>query len=675
MRTGDIVTAEGGRSFTVGEMLGRGLWGTSWLVRDGAGREGVLKVALDPSDVPTDAPVPDGLFAACRAAAGELAEVYGKNHPWLPRLDAVVKTTAGVPGVVLARYPNTLKRKIAGGITLSEGVPLLLVVARLIDESGVPHGDLRPSNVFVNDRGDAVLADPMPVAILPFRARLSELAGHERDEFLPPEAVDRTGPGLDTYALCAMLYRIAMIGAVGAGRDPRREERVPLPRDGLDKVELAGLRDRVLSRLKDDRANPRFAPRMSERMGSLLNRGLSKDTEPSPPYRFSDLAALRPRLDEVAELIDPRVEDVGHLLLAPNAKNSVFQGGEPATFSVTIACSPGVQGHEDVVCGLQITDLDASGDARVKVPDTKFSVKAHHSGRQRFDFVVPELHPGRYRLNVAFSIRDGREEPKVATGEFEIRPPPGYVPPGEDPPSSPAPLSLPPRSGASFPSSVGAVGTGDGPSAPGADVVRLFGSGPASDPGSDGFPRPIAPSSPGVDAPAVAPAVPREVDSGDRDGDTAPANVGARPVIAEIEVDPTTGSGEPVSASGSTPPAIALTPSLGRSPPTGPTLAPAMAPVDPPSGGVSLGGWARQVDVDDGAPAGLNEPYVPGPIGGEDLPSFGGEAPAAGPSTAAVWIEKAIDLVRKDTYTAFMVFLVLALGFILFCFFIATVLT
>lgn len=469
-----------------------------------------------------------------------------------------------------------------------------------------------------------------------------------------------------------MLYRIAMIGPVGAARDPRREERVPLPRDGLDKVELAGLRDRVLSRLKDDRANPRFAPRLSERMGSLLNRGLSKDTEPSPPYRFGDLASLRPRLDEVAELIDPRVEDVGHLLLAPTAKNGVFQGGEPATFSVTIACSPGVQGHEDVVCGLQISDLDASGDARVKVPETKFSVKAHHSGRQRFDFVVPEIPPGRYRLNVAFSIRDGREEPKVATGEFEIRPPAGYVPPGEDPPSSPAPLSLPPRFGGGRADPVAASGTGDGPSAPGADVVRLFGSGPASDPGTDGFPRPIAPSSPGVEAPVAATPVSRP----DRDRDTIPANSSARPIAVEIEVDPTTGSGDAGSDAGIAPPAIALMPSLGRSPPTGPTLAPAATPIEPPSISINPAGWSRQVDVDDGAPVGMNGPYVPGPAGGEDLPSFGGDAPSSlAPSAVSVWVEKAIDLVRKDTYTAFMVFLVLALGFILFCFFLATVLS
>lgn len=671
MKTGDIVTAGSagvGRPYTLGEVLGRGLWGMTWTARDSVGREYVVKVPLEPGDFPADAAVPDALIDACRAAAQETAALYAQGHPWYPRLEGTGFTHTGGTALVLARYPQSLKRRIAGAIAMSEAVILLQRTLSLLQQAGRRHGDLRPSNVLLTDRGDPILSDPLPHALVPHLHRLSELCGYERDEYLPPEG---SSPSSDTFALCAMLYRVAMIGPVGAARDVKREDRVAIPRAGLDKVELATVKDRALTRLKDDKANPRFAPRLAERLAALLNRGLSKETDPSPPYRFADPSALDPRLSEVAELVDPKVDDVGHMLLAASAKNGVFQGGEPATFSVTIACSPGVQGHEDVVCGLQITDLDAPGDGRVRVPETRYGVKPHPSGRLRFDFTLPSIPPGRYRLNVAFSIRDGREEPKVAAGEFEVRPPPGYVPPAEDPPSVPAALSLPQR-GVAAPLS---PADHDGPSLPGAEVVNLFRAAPAARGGD--FPRPLAPS-PHEFEPSAPPEAPADVH------DTVPAGslrVAPPPVEAEVEFDPTTGAGDddevappPVVA----PPPLAIVPNVRPSsgPSTSPTIAPpASSPEDPPSTDTPPS-WSRPADVDDAHPGAGHDPFLTGGHGaGEDLPSFGGgDHSPKGPSTLSVYVEKLIDLVRRDTYTAFMVFLVVTLGFILFIFALITLL-
>ena len=67
MKTGDHVQDGNGRSFQVGQLLGRGLWGKCYLVRDAAdGSEWVLKVPLGEDDLPRD---PPRLAEAPRAAA------------------------------------------------------------------------------------------------------------------------------------------------------------------------------------------------------------------------------------------------------------------------------------------------------------------------------------------------------------------------------------------------------------------------------------------------------------------------------------------------------------------------------------------------------------------------------------------------------------------------------
>jgi hypothetical protein len=660
MKTGDAVTDAQGRSWTLGEMLGRGLWGTSWAVRDAQGRELVLKIALSEADLPADAPVPDGMLAACRQAALEQADLLKRQaFPWLPRLEQQLEVQ-GVPALLFPRYPSSLKRRMAGGVGVADTIALLMRVVKLLEESGSkPHGDLRPSNVLINDRGEPVLSDVLTPALVPWRARLGELAS-DREDWHPPEADSQPPrPVWDTWALCLMLWRAASAQPAVA-RDGRREEpRVQLPRQGLDKVEIASLRDRVLARLKDERANLRFAPRLSERLGTLLNRGLSRETEPSPPYRFLDPAALRPRLEEVAELVDPRVTDVGHLLLGSNAKSAVFQGGETAAFSVTIGVSSGVSGHEDVAIGVAVHDLDAPDQGRVPVPDTRYSVKAHPSGRLRFDFSLPGLPPGRYRVNVAFTIKDGHHDPLVAQGEFEVRPPPGYVPPPEEP-AGPVPLQLP-RRNTEAPADEQAAEPQPKPLAA------------RGDPDADVFPLPLAPSSPGfADGPS---------DPGD-----APA-----PVEVEVEIEATVGpstsppfAGRAGSEPGVAPPMLVM-PRIAPPPSASPTIAPASQPDEPltrPSDAPPPG-WnppiapaprplASPVDYDDvAADPNSHGGFVPGPSGGEDLPSWGGAERSTSGGTGfpvGAWIERGIEYVRRDTYTAFMLILGGMLGMLIVVF-------
>ena len=73
MKTGDHVTNGRGRSFQVGQLIGRGLWGKCYLAREEpSGSEWVLKVPLGADDLPSD---PPRLAEACREIAREQARL------------------------------------------------------------------------------------------------------------------------------------------------------------------------------------------------------------------------------------------------------------------------------------------------------------------------------------------------------------------------------------------------------------------------------------------------------------------------------------------------------------------------------------------------------------------------------------------------------------------------
>ena len=88
MNTGDTFTDSQKRSWRVGQSLGRGLWGSSWVVHDDDGRERVLKAALRGDEPGSDTTLPAEVITACDAAAREQAALL-REPPLacLPRLD------------------------------------------------------------------------------------------------------------------------------------------------------------------------------------------------------------------------------------------------------------------------------------------------------------------------------------------------------------------------------------------------------------------------------------------------------------------------------------------------------------------------------------------------------------------------------------------------------------
>lgn len=442
MKTGDVVRDPNGQAYQVGPVLGRGLWGKSYAVRVGdGGEELVLKAPLTRQDFRGEVPASDELLNACREALVEQGRVLEQAAvPFLPRLHARFTTTAGVPVLVMPRYASTLDQRMSRGVGLAEVLSTLLQaleqVRQLPGGSGL-HGNLKPSNILLNERGDVFLADLVTPAWAKFAGRLHAIA-NEPVPYLPPELIGSLAeasftPCADTYAAGMILCRTVLTAR--DGDDPAPPE---LPVKGLDKAALLDLKDRVRTRMKEEDSNPRFHVRLAERVAALLNRALSYETSPSPPYRFNRIEDLIPRMEEVQALIRPQITAVGKALLSRPPAVDTFETGEEITFSVSVGASLGVEAHEEISCGIAV--FDQAGE-RLRDLETAYTVDRHPSGRFRFLFRLPELTPGGFLCRVAFAIRDSGHPPSTTEVGFTVQAAPGYVPP-ETPPA-PDPGALP----------------------------------------------------------------------------------------------------------------------------------------------------------------------------------------------------------------------------------------
>lgn len=620
MHTGDTVTDSLGRNWTVGASLGRGLWGSTWLLRGEDDSERVLKVAHARTDFPRDARLPDGLERACAQCVDEQASLLRKaTHPFLPRLEDRILVT-GRPALILPRYRGTLAQRLADGASLGNIARLLATVAdhaQALQVAGEVHGNLRPSNILLKEDGQPVLSDALTPTAQAWRQRLQLLSGN-RSVHLPREAAELPTVGWDTFAICACLYHAAT-WQPGTG-EPRRMGELITPTEGLDKVEMASLRDRCLRRLKAEDANPRFASQVAERIASLLNRGLSREVEPSPPYRFNRPEDLRERIAEAASLIHPHVESVGKVLFPSNAPDGVYVHTEPVAFTVTVAVTDGVGGHEQVAAGLRLLDLDAPDRRRVRVSDASFDVKPHPSGRLRYHFSLRDLPPGRYELEVAFSIQDSGDAPKPARAEVVVRPSAGYVPPVEEAAHQPGALSLPTREEREQ--------QREDPIA--LDARRI--------------PTPIAPTA-SLDLDHTSPtAVPptgvRGPDSLSLDGYATEPGPPPRPVTARpgIAITPPTPRLDPSAPSAATPSPTAF----GERSPTATVAAPPTVPGDHVA--PSAPSWEAPGEWEE-LPDPSTPDYVPAPDEVEDLPAWQAEDVDQRPPWARV-----LTIVRNDTF-------------------------
>lgn len=457
MRSGDVVRDGQGNTYQVGQLLGRGLWGSSFLVRrESSDSLHVLKCPLGPEDFRSEVPGSEGLFAATKEAVLEQARLYEQgNFAFLPRMEARFTLADGQPAYILPRFSDSLERRLADGMTLGNLMATLLSIgqaARQLSSGPGLHGNLRPSNIFFNERGEVFLTDVVTAATRKAIGKM--LAVQTGPRVLPPEIVEATGdiawgPGIDSYALAALLLQGLCTG----------EPMPPLVKEGISKQVAIHLKNRITEKLKQEESNPRFHQRMADRTVAFLSRALSRESTPSPPYRFNRLEELLNRMEEVGSLIRPRIHTLGKVMLDRGPNQSFFTTDEAVSFSCTVGCSPGVEGQEEIGVGMAVYDLDR--DERVKDAELTYRIDKHPSGRFRFQFGITGLAPGRFRTRLGFTIRDAGDPPSATEVDYLVRPAAGWTPPAQ-PPSEPGPLPFPdvvpdPRNDAEIPTTGGTV--------------------------------------------------------------------------------------------------------------------------------------------------------------------------------------------------------------------------
>ncbi len=607
MKTGDTVRDGTGRSFQVGQLLGRGLWGKTYTAREEpGGSEWVLKVPLGPDAFPDRG---DELARICREIGLEQGRFMGQNaSPVFVRAEARFTTESGIPVLVMPRMPTSLRARMAPGAPLEA---LLLAIGRVagslrtMGPGLAVHGNLRPENILADGRGGWVLSDPGTPTLMRHLPALARARGVPLT-WLPPEA--RSGhdrplvdPSVDTHSLAAAL----LVGAL----TPHDGTPPPLPDDGLDKSTLVALKDTVRNRMKDEASNVRFHARLTDRLATLLNRALSRETSPSPPYRFNRADELQKRVEEVAALVRPKVSHVGRLLLDRPPGSDAFTTEEEVAFSCSVGCSPGVETHEDIGCGIAVFDLES--DTRLRDVPCSYTVDRHPSGRYRFGFHLAGLEPGQYRIRIAFTIRDSGDEPVTAEGELTVHPAAGYVPPASEP--SPQAIAFRARP-AEVENTVTEVGK------------------PAAAATPDAAP---AAATAAASAPKPAPASPADV-SEDDDADDAPVTPllrGPRP-IAPTSRDDGAGWTPPAAASGAASAAVSASASNGPRPSAEPP------PAQPEYRGA--GRWTELPLPDTGGGHGMTDPFADDMTEPLD--------PDAGPGL----LERALSLTEGDAYKLFI---------------------
>jgi serine/threonine protein kinase len=612
MNTGDTFIDPKERSYKVGLLLGRGLWGKTWRAQR-ADDEGdyVLKCPLTASELAA-AEQPEQLAQACCRIVEEQAELLrGGAYDFLPGLVDHFELEDGRPVLILERFPSNLELRLQAGCTFQDALGLLVQAARqcqqLRDGPGV-HGALRPGNILVDADGGVRLSDLVTPTL---RRNLAALraASPGLGIYLPPEVVGATGEppfsaGCDTFSLGLLLWRAVQ----GNEQLPR------LPESGPDKAAMVALKDRLHARVKQEDSNPRFHARLAERLSSTISRAISTKASPSPPYRFERVDDLLPRLLELRSLVRPEVDTVGRVLLDRQANITHFSTDEKVRFSISVGCSPGVDRHEEIACGIAVFDRDT--DDRVRELPSTFDINRHPSGRFRFQFELGDLKPGNYRLRAAFAIRDSGHEPSTKECDFEIRAAHGYIPPPEQPPPGPLaieshvreprtvtePLAAPPMDlgAAAKPPAHQPPAPAPAPPPPVATVTPRA---PAPKPVTRPVPKPRSATS-GVSLPVQAtderePVTRRTVASTvSFSGDTVPASSGDTAVPIE-EPAPLPDRAQPLMAPRPAPapaprpaPAPAPKPAPAPAPRPAPAPAPKPAPALEPTPPAASGSWA-----------------------------------------------------------------------------------
>ncbi len=429
MNTGEIIRDGNGQNYEIGSLLGRGLWAKSYSARSEDGVEWILKVPFSAKDLPSGK---EHLAEISRKIVIEMGELLHKNKsPDLLCPKNHFTTQDGSPCLLYYRNDNTLDRRLSQGIGIQELLAICINVVHALDSLPISlpaHGNLHPRNIFLSERGRVQLADPIIPSLAENYSELYQTRNRKNAHF-PPELREQkiSSPRqtvVDTYCIAAILFRGVM-----------NNSKIHIPERGLDKKMRTQIQETIQNRLQNSGTNHLFHTRLANKLSQFLNRALSENSKPSPPFRFDRLSDFSARLQNLYDLIDPTVTHVGKILLSLPPGESAFQTSEMVRFSCTIECAPKMENFEEILCGIRLSDR--TRNERIKGYPCDYTVLPHPTGRLRFEFSLGPLPAAQYTINIAFKIKESTSEPRTAQSDFDIEPAPGWIPEKREPKTPP----------------------------------------------------------------------------------------------------------------------------------------------------------------------------------------------------------------------------------------------
>ena len=420
MKVGDTLQDSAGITYTLGRILGRGLWGMTYIAKSTNKTQCVFKLPYAPKDLPYGK---ERLAQVSRAILIEQGELLSKSPSeiFLQPIDRFT-TKSGVPCLrypVLPSMAYQIERGISLGATLETLDQIALKLQGNPDRDFI-HGNLDLTNIFYHPEQGVLLSDPMSPTLQKHLPELLELSPRKIPFFAPEfRKTDHSPPSTagDVYALAMTLYRCVM---------HHSDTEPNLPLEGLTRALKTAFQDQTQRHLSNEAANPRFQTRLSMSLGRFIGRALSQPTEPSPPYRFHQLAEVSNRLGELNAMFSPFIDRVGKIIWNLPISRDCFYVGESIEFSCSVDTKPQLDNYEDISCGLAI--IDKADGKPIKEHSGSFEVDSHAGGRLRFSISIPNLPPSQYIIRAAFRITDSEEAPETAEATISVVSPPGFVP-------------------------------------------------------------------------------------------------------------------------------------------------------------------------------------------------------------------------------------------------------
>ena len=423
MKAGDIISEERGHQYELKSLLGQGLWAKTFLAQSKEGVDWVLKIPLSASDFPSGH---EEKSEICRKIALHYGEMFSKlktQEIMCPSKTFI--STTDVPILVFKYNRNNLEQRLRQKISFQELLGLCIRIVDALDALPLPlksHGNLHPRNIFLMERDRILLADPLTPFICEHYPQLSTFR-RQIDSCFPPEIQNKktNSPAevtIDTYCVAAILFRGITKG-----------KRLSL-KQGISKDIRVIVHESLIDILLREQTNKIFHERLCTQLIQFLNRALSAETSPSPPYRFSSLSKFQTRLGNIYDLIEPSVTYIGQIILERSPGDIAFKTYEPIQFSCTIECTPKLDDIDEIDCGVRL--VDRTRNERIRGYELGYSVHSHPSGRLRFDFSLGTLAAAQYTVKIAFKIRGSSAEVRTQEKDFDVEPEAGWVPPKEE---------------------------------------------------------------------------------------------------------------------------------------------------------------------------------------------------------------------------------------------------